>query len=475
MKNKVNIESSVEVLADMPSIPMLVKEKIAQIEAQGSEDAFFMGDLGDIVGKFVKWRELLPRVKPFYAVKCNEDDQVLKLLADLGTGFDCASKTEISKMLKLGVTPSRIIYANPCKQKSFLKYAEKNNVDLMTFDNEAELIKIKAIYPNARLVLRILPLAQFKVQCELGNKFGCHPDNVHKLLAKAQELDLNIVGISFHVGSGVEEAAAFSCAVKQAYDAWNEAVNFGFDMKLLDIGGGFPGQKDAPVTFEEIANVLNDALDSYFPESSGVEIIAEPGRYFVASAFTLAVNIIAKRTVARDISDNKSTNPDGYNQQHVTGNDEPSHMYYVNDGVYGSFNSLLYDHAKVKASVLKDDSATMFSSSVWGPTCDGLDCILEECYLPEMEVGNWMYFCNMGAYTKCAGSTFNGMPRPVCYYYCSAALWSELNGEPVTKRRCDGLTKNIQFPVVMKAGSAVELLRKVLTKDALTPDEEVLA
>ena len=56
-------------------------------------------------------------------------------------------------MLKLGVEPSRIVYANPCKQNGYIRYAAKQNVDLMTFDNEAELYKVKAAFPNARSVL----------------------------------------------------------------------------------------------------------------------------------------------------------------------------------------------------------------------------------------------------------------------------------------------------------------------------------
>jgi len=103
---------------EMPSISQLVKDKIVELEAQGLDDAFFIGDLGDVVSKYVKWKQLLPRVQPFYAVKCNNDEQVVKLLADLGTGFDCASKAEIDQVLKLGIPQSRIIYANPCKQRS---------------------------------------------------------------------------------------------------------------------------------------------------------------------------------------------------------------------------------------------------------------------------------------------------------------------------------------------------------------------
>lgn len=423
--NNNNLPVVETICSPLPSMAELMEAKIKSLEAMGQDDAFFIGDLGNVVFKFKQWKRFLPRVEPFYAVKCNQDPHVVKLLADLGIGFDCASKVEICQILELGVAPSRIIYANPCKQGSFIKYAAKKNVDLMTFDNEAELVKIKNLFPHAKLVLRILPTSHFKVQCELGNKFGCHPKNVKTLLLKAQELDLNVMGISFHVGSGVEEAKAFACAVKQAHEVFEMARSMGFDMELLDIGGGFPGQKSSPITFEEIAVVLNQALMEYFPPESNVRIIAEPGRYFVASAFTLAVNIIAKKAVARDLSDNNGP-PDGrHNCQALTQNDEPSYMYYVNDGVYGSFNSLMYDHAKVEPKVLQTN-AMMFSSSIWGPTCDGLDCIMEECRLPQLEVGNWIYFCDMGAYTMCAGSTFNGMPRPHSFYISCANVWREV-------------------------------------------------
>lgn len=394
----------------------LVQERVAQLELQYREDAFFLGDLGDIVKKYEKWMELLPRVEPFYAVKCNQDPAVLKLLAHLGTGFDCASKDEISRVLKLGVDPSRIIYANPCKQNSFIRFAAKEKVDLMTFDNEAELYKVKSTFPSAKLVLRILPPANFKVQCELGNKFGCHPRDAHKLLVKAQELGLNVIGVSFHVGSGVEEAEAFSAAVETAAQVFDQGLALGFDFDLLDIGGGFPGHASSPITFEEIVEVLNASLNKHFPPKRNVRIIAEPGRYFVASAFSLTVNVIAKRSVT-NYSDKDSEDNDG----------KGAFMYYVNDGVYGSFNSLLYDHAKVEARLVNAPVNPMeFLTSVWGPTCDGLDHILKNCKLPELSVGDFLNFPDMGAYTLAAGSTFNGMPRPDIYYHCSENIWISL-------------------------------------------------
>lgn len=461
MKHNYSKMACVETIVDpMPCMSQLVQDKIDEFEARGSEDAFCVGDVGDVINKFNKWRELMPRVEPFYAVKCNSDNVVLKVLADMGAGFDCASKGEISQVMKLGVEAPRIIYANPCKQKSFIKYAAKHRVDLMTFDNEAELIKVKEIYPDARMVLRILPIAQYKVQCQLGNKFGCHPDNVRKLLLRAKELDVNVMGVSFHVGSGVGEAKAFAFAVKQAYEAWQIAKEIGFKMTMLDIGGGFPGQTNAPITFSEIATVVNEALDIYFPPDPNVRIIAEPGRYMVASAFTLAVNIIAKRSISRDVSD-------------PIQQDEQAHMYYVNDGVYGSLNCIIYDHAHPEARVISD-SPDRFSSSIWGPTCDGLDCIVRDCKLPELEVGQWMYFADMGAYTMAASSTFNGMPRPECFYVCSDELWSQVYPEhSAPKKRCESLSVDVDFPVLM-AGPDVQSLREAVSSIACCNEDEIV-
>lgn len=425
MKQYIGNNCLVDILPFEKSKENLVQEKITSKTAfdnENIEDAFFIGDLGDIIHKHKKWQKTLPRVTPFYAVKCNDDHAVLKTMVDLGLSFDCASKAEIQKVLKFGISPSRIVYANPCKQTSFLKYAASKNVSMMTFDNEDELHKVKAVYPTAELVLRILPPADFKVQCELGCKFGCPPKKARQLLEAAKRLELNVVGVSYHVGSGCEEADAFRVATQQARDVFDTGLELGFNMRLLDIGGGFPGDSLAAITFDEIAEVLNLALDQYFPEDEGVRIIAEPGRYYVSSAFTLAVNIIAKRIVARDQVGKERDLAAG-----LTFNDEPSFMYYVNDGVYGSFNCLLFDHATVYPSLVKDqDDEVLYSSSVWGPTCDGLDCINKECQLPELQIGEWICFKNMGAYTLAAASAFNGMPPPKRSYYCLADVWETL-------------------------------------------------
>ncbi|KDR16679.1 Ornithine decarboxylase, partial [Zootermopsis nevadensis] len=366
------------------------------------EEAFYVCDIGDIVHKHREWKLKMPRVEPHYAVKCNDSLAVLEVLAALGTGFDCASKGEIKKILELGVDPRRIIFANPAKPASHIRYAATLGVDIMTFDNECELHKIKNLFPTAKLVIRIRSDAAI-AQCQLGMKFGCDAvTEAPHLLKVAQSLGLDIVGVSFHVGSGCGDPAAFYQAISSAKMVFDIGTTLGYNFDLLDIGGGYPGNKGTSI--DEIAEVVNSALDEYFPNPELVRVISEPGRFFVASAFILATNIHSKREV-----------PSGEEVAHI--------MYYINDGVYGSFNALLYDHAKVTPIPLNAHISKLFPSSIWGPTCDGLDQVVQKVLLPEMSVGDWIIFEDMGAYTLPTASPFNGFPVPNVHVVADECIW----------------------------------------------------
>ncbi|XP_078355145.1 ornithine decarboxylase-like [Oculina patagonica] len=207
---------------------------------------------------------------------------------------------------------------------------------------------------------------------------------------------------------------------------------------MLDIGGGFPGAPDAAITFEEVCAILNPLLEEHFPVSSGVRIIAEPGRYYSASAFTLVVNVVARRTVkgSQLKQNDKSAEAAGCKDS-----DELGYMYYVNDGVYGSFNCLVFDHATVNPEVCgTDEKAEKFPSSIWGPTCDSLDCITKNVLLPKVDVGEWLYFRNMGAYTCSAASTFNGFNKPLKYYTIAHSWW------PMLKKVLEKIGLDVHLP-----------------------------
>jgi len=373
----------------------------------GEEDTFYVADLGEVYRQHLRWKLNLPRVKPFYAVKCNGDQKLLQMLAALGTGFDCASKTEIEQVLRMGVDPSRIIYAQPCKTNSYVRFVATKGVRQMTFDNPDELRKIARLYPGAELFLRILTDDSSSL-CRLSLKFGASLDSTDGLLALARELGLNVVGVSFHVGSGAADPVAFLKAVQDAHSVFQQAAAHGYALHTLDVGGGFCSDE----TFETMAGVLRAALDDYFPAHSGINLIAEPGRYYASSAFTLACSIISRRPLT----------PTNY-------------MLYVNDGLYGNFSSIMFDHQHPVANVLRAGRRIMYDTpaahatandqgirySIWGPTCDGIDQIEKEIYFDTvLDEGDWLYFENMGAYTRCSATTFNGFTNDHdVVYVCS--------------------------------------------------------
>ena len=90
------------------------------------------------------------------------------------------------------------------------------------------------------------------------------------------------------------EADAFSKAIFEAREVFDAAKEVGFNLELLDIGGGFPGHEQGEISFEEMSRFINSSHEKYFSDhiKNGVKVIAEPGRYFASAAYTLVANII---------------------------------------------------------------------------------------------------------------------------------------------------------------------------------------
>ncbi|KAH9812423.1 pyridoxal-dependent decarboxylase [Melampsora americana] len=427
-----------------------------ECEANG-ENAFYVCDLATVYRLYLRWQKTMGgRVKPFFAVKCNPDPHILNLFAKLGLGFDCASHAEIAQVLAMGVSPSDIIYANPCKAGSFIRYAHASGVDMMTFDNLDELHKVAKHHPSAKMVMRIL-IDDRESLCRFGEKFGAPLDNIDLLLDTARKLGVNVIGVAFHVGSGCINPELYKDAVKHAKGVFELASQYGYKFNLLDVGGGFGDNN-----LEELSKGLLAGLDEHFPTGCGVTVIAEPGRYFVTEAFELATNIIARRQAS-----STKLVPGAPMTAPTSSEEEDATLYYINDGVYGTFNCIMFDHQVVYPKILTLDgkfypegprqgietaldrphtpavledstpaSGTSLSSvssaiipsenesngvsrstnlelhpcKIFGPSCDSIDLVCPRTHLPtkNLKVGDWLSWPRMGAYTICAASEFNG-------------------------------------------------------------------
>lgn len=351
-----------------------------------TDEPYFIIDLAEIVKSYNRWNSCLPAVKPYYAMKCNPNPVIVELLAELGASFDCASKSEIQHILDITRgNASRIIFAHPCKYITHLLYAREHNVNMMTFDCEEELYKIRNNHPSAQILLR-LAVDDSQSLCKFNIKFGCPPENVSKIVKLVSDLNLNLVGFSFHVGSACKSADTYYDALSLCRKAMTIAQEYGYNISIIDIGGGFIAETNG-TSFEKIADKINEGIIDYFGEDKGISFIAEPGRFMVQTSHTLVVSIIGKKKVA-----------DGF-------------IYYINDGLYGSFNCIYFDHQEPEFIILNKEKNVkeLHKSQIFGNTCDSMDEIKRCTLLPELDIGDQLCVKNFGAYTTSARSDgFNG-------------------------------------------------------------------
>lgn len=113
----------------------------------------------------------------------------------------------------------------------------------MTFDNKDELKKIKDIYPEAELLIRLRYDAKQSL-CNLGLKFGAEFGDAVGLILTAKRLELNVIGLAFHLGTDMKDIEMFGNAIKSASTFFEVAKEIGYDFSVLDIGGGFSGTFD---------------------------------------------------------------------------------------------------------------------------------------------------------------------------------------------------------------------------------------
>src|ERR1700704_4905773 len=256
----------------------------------------------DLIRKnYAEFKKHLPKVQAYYAVKANAEPAIVRTLYKAGASFDVASLPEFMLVYEniQNLPPKeqqdfiwdKIIYANPTKPKETLQ-ALNQYKPLVTYDNLTELKKISQYAPHAGVVLR-LRVPNTGSMVELSSKFGCDPGEAVDLIRAAFKLGLVVEGISFHVGSQCTNFENFVQALDMAAAVMREAKSRGHEIKILDIGGGFPAPYNKHVKpFSLLAKKINAEIERLFPEN--LEILAEPGRFLVASAAKSVARIIGK-------------------------------------------------------------------------------------------------------------------------------------------------------------------------------------
>lgn len=327
-------------------------------------------------------RTHLPRVKVFYAIKANPHRRILELMRDLGSNFDVASDGEIMELSSLGVDGSRMIYANPMKTVNGLRACRNASVGKMTFDSAGEIDKMARECPGATVLLRIR-IDNSSAHVDLNKKFGAAREQALELLLKARDAGLDAAGIAFHVGSQTTSADPYLYALDIAREIFEEAAAAGMQLRIMDIGGGFPiPEPKVRFNLQEMLNQINARLDEDFP---GVEIWAEPGRFICGTAVNLITSVIGV------------TERGG----------QP--WYFLDEGLYGTFSGVLFDQWDFKLISFKEGEQV--AATFAGPSCDSLDIMFRGKMTVRQEEGDLILVPICGAYTSASATTFNGFSK----------------------------------------------------------------
>jgi ornithine decarboxylase len=326
----------------------------------------------------------LPGVGLFYALKPLPHPAVVAELRDLGGCFDVATSGEIKLVKAAGVAPERCVHTHPIKTDAEIRAALRFGIRNFVVDNPDELRKFRKYRTRAQVLLR-LSFRDPTAVVDLSRKFGCEPAAVVPMLELAHSLGVTVRGLSFHVGSQVAEPKKYVEAIGVCAELITQAGASGLaDLNLLDIGGGFPiayGGRMQPI--REFCRPIRQALKKL---PRGVRVIAEPGR-FIAGPSGTAVSTVVGRAQR-----------------------EGRWWYYLDDGLYGSYNGQLYDHALYPIDAPGCTGPT-HPSVLAGPTCDSIDVVREDIPLPELQIGDLVVGRMMGAYTACSATDFNFIPR----------------------------------------------------------------
>lgn len=337
-------------------------------------------DADKVRRKYLSLKQALPGVRIYYAVKSLPHPAILRILADMGAGFDMASSGEIDLIRDLKISARRTIHSHPIKRDGDIRDGLRYGCTTYVVDNTDELLKFLPYRHRVGLFIRISFRSEAAV-VDLSKKFGCTLKEAGDMLALAAKLGIHVKGLCFHVGSQCADA----WQQVEAIHACNSLIRHHHDtgavpISTLDIGGGFPiaydgGRVDIDSYCAPIRKAL-EALPAY------VNAIAEPGRFISGPSMTCIATVIGKALRSG------------------------LHWYYLDDGVYGSFSGQIYDHMRYPLEIFSDDQRR-FSSVLAGPTCDSIDLIAEDVQLPALQLGDLVAGHMMGAYTAASATEFN--------------------------------------------------------------------
>jgi ornithine decarboxylase len=366
-------------------------KKLRQIAEKYGTPVLVM-DLNVIANNYRQLVENINNCKVYYAVKANSHIEIIKLLRDFGSYFDVASRGEIEKLLSLGVEPYRMSFGNTIKKIEDIKFAYDNGIKMFAVDAEMEIEKIALVAPGSDIYVRISTNGMEEdADWPLTRKFGTSVNHAIELVKYAKEKGLNPIGLSFHVGSQNYNPENWRTAIREASIVFEEAKQFGVQMKMINTGGGMPVKyvKDIP-TIKNIAKVINEAVEEYLGKD--ITVIVEPGRSMVGNAGVMITRVILRSKKGDE------------------------NWLYLDAGVFHGLTETI-QNIRYRIAVDEKEGEELEKFVLAGPTCDSVDVMYYDAMLPKSTtLGDIVYFYSAGAYTTEYGTSFNGIASPTIVF-----------------------------------------------------------
>lgn len=334
-----------------------------------------------------------------FAVKANSNLSVLKLLADLGSGFDCVSIGEVKRALIAGAKPYKIIFSGVGKSDFELEMALKNDILMINLESEAEMLRLekiaKSLAKPARISIRVNPNVDAKTHPYIStglneNKFGVEIETAKKMYIYAKKSEyLQPHGIHFHIGSQLTELSPIIEAAGIVSDLMRELKSLEIDLKFFDIGGGIgvKYENEQEISLYDYAQGILGAL-----KGQDATIICEPGRFLVANAGELLTSVLyeknngKKRFVITDTAMNDLIRPSLYNAYHKI--------------------CVIGENGEISS-----DLSEISKADVVGPICESGDFMAKNIDLPSLKSGDLLLIKSAGAYGFTMSSNYNSRPK----------------------------------------------------------------
>ena len=344
-----------------------------------------------------------------YAIKANSALAILRMLANLGAGFDIVSGGELERVRRADKSAlKRVVFSGVGKQQWEIDAALKAGILLFNVESETELASLaaraEALKIRARFALRVNPdvFAETHPYISTGlreHKFGIEIAKARAIYRKATRSKwLDAAGVSVHIGSQIRSVEPFAAALSRVAALVGELRKDGHNIRYIDAGGGLGIDYNDPATapafdparkVADYAAALNKVTSSFQSGPQPVHLLVEPGRFLVAQAGALLTRVLVVK------QNGKKT------------------FVVVDGGMNDLIRPALYQaHHEIVPVTQPRGAKKPAPVDVVGPVCESGDFFARDRALLPVKPGDLVSLLDAGAYAMSQSSNYNTRVRP---------------------------------------------------------------